>query len=105
MHIVLTDEIKTYLKSLTRPGELAQAYRYFERQQELAYRLKGPVSKPLRDGINEIRPGPHRFLFFYHGRQIIIVHAFRKKSRATPAREIDQAIKKRALCLNEEETK
>lgn len=86
-----------YIKGLSNTTEKAQISQYLDRQQELGHRLKEPVSKPLRDRINEIRPGSHRFLFFYHKGKIVIVHAFRKKTRETPDYEIKAAIRKRAL--------
>ena len=95
MELLLTDEVKRYISALSSAVEKHQIDRYFERQRGLAYRLKEPVSKTLRDGIHEIRPGPHRFLFFYRGQNIVIVHAFRKKKQRTPKGEIDAAIRKR----------
>ena len=95
------DEIEDYIKGLSRISEREQIYQYFERQKELSHRLKEPVSKALHDGINEIRPGPHRFLFFYQAHQIIVVHAFRKKTRATPLREIEAAVKRKGRYLTE----
>jgi phage-related protein len=95
MKLFLTDEIKGYIAALSSVGEKHQIGQYFERQRELAYRLKKPVSNSLRDGIHEIRPGPHRFLFFYRKQAIVVVHAFRKKTNKTPEGEINAAIRKR----------
>ncbi len=95
MDIILSDEVKAYIRDLSSITEKAQIAQYIDRQEELAFRLKEPVSKSLRDGINEIRPGPHRLLFFYYKRQIVIIHAFRKKSQETPDYEIEAAIRKR----------
>ena len=99
MELILVDEVKKYIKELSSSGEIAQIYQYFERQQELSHRIKEPVSKHLQHNINEIRPGPHRFLFFYHEHHMVIVHAFRKKSRKTPEGEIEAAVRKRELYL------
>ena len=99
MELILIDEVKTYIKELSSSTETAQIYQYFERQQELSHRIKEPVSKRLQHNINEIRPGPHRFLFFFHEHQIVVVHAFRKKSRRTPEGEIEAAVRKRELHL------
>jgi phage-related protein len=44
------------------------------------------------DNLWELRPKPNRLLYFAHtGRQFIILHAFRKKSKKTPRREIQTA--------------
>jgi phage-related protein len=93
--ILLSDEVKAYIKALSSNTEKAQIAQYFDRQEELGHRLKEPVSKSLGEGINEIRPGPHRFLFFYHKGSIFVVHAFRKKTQHTPDHEIKVAIRKK----------
>ncbi len=95
MDIILTDEVKKYIKALSSTTEQAQIYQYLERQEELGHRLKEPVSKPLEHGINEMRPGPHRFLFFYERGQIIVIHVFRKKTQKIPDYELKTAIRKR----------
>ena len=95
MDILLSDEVKAYIQGLSSVSEKAQIYQYLERQAELGHRLKAPVSKPLREGINELRPGPHRLLFFYHKGQIVMVHAFRKKTQVTPSHEIGAAVRKK----------
>ena len=99
MELILVDEVKKYIKELSSSGEMAQIYQYFERQQELSYRIKEPVSKRLQHNLNEIRPGPHRFLFFYHEHQMVVIHVFRKKSRRTPEGEIEAAMRKMELYL------
>ena len=102
MDIILTDEVKEYIKGLSSVLEKAQIYQYLERQEALGHRLKEPVSKSLREGINEIRPGSHRLLFFYYKGQIIIVHAFRKKTQRTPSYEIKAAVRKRGGWVSHE---
>ncbi len=102
MDITLTNEVKGYIQNLSSIAEKAQIYQYLERQAELGHRLKEPVSKSLREGINEIRPGPHRLLFFYHKGQMIIVHAFRKKTQKTPNREIEAGVRKKEEWIRHE---
>lgn len=96
MEILLSNEVQSYITGLTSQTEKAQISQYLDRQEELAHRLKEPVSKSLRGGINEIRPGPHRLLFFYDNGRIIIIHAFRKKTQQTPEYELKAAIRKRS---------
>ncbi len=91
----MADEVEAYIQGLSSVSEKAQIYQYLERQTELGYRLKAPVSKPLREGINELRPGPHRLLFFYHKGRIVMVHVFRKKTQVTPNHEIEAAVRKK----------
>ena len=96
----MVKEVQEYIRGLSRQAEREQIDRYLARQMELGHRLVLPVSRPLRDGIHEIRPGPHRLLFFYKEGRIQIVHAFRKKTRETPDWEIKAALKRRELFLN-----
>ena len=97
MEIIFSDEVKAYIKGLSNMTEKAQVAQYLNRQEALGHRIKEPVSKHLRDGINELRPGPHRLLFFYQKGQIVMVHVFRKKTRKTPSREVKTAIHKRSV--------
>lgn len=55
-------------------------------------RLGEKITKHLEDDIWELRPGDSRVLFFYHKADTyVLLHAFRKKSRKTPRREIEKA--------------
>ncbi len=93
--IILSEDVRKYIRELSSIAEKAQISRYIDRQEELGHRLKEPVSKHLRDGIHEIRPGPHRVLFFFDKSRIVLIHAFRKKTRETPTCEIEAAIRKK----------
>lgn len=54
--------------------------------------LPKELAKKVTDNIWELRPLDHRiFYFFWKNRQCVILHAFRKKSRKTPLREIRRA--------------
>lgn len=97
MDILLDRDVELYIKGLSSSTERAQISQYLDRQGELGHHLKEPVSKALKDGVNEIRPGPHRLLFFFDAGKIIVVHVFRKKTQKTPDREIKAAVRKREL--------
>ncbi len=101
MTLKIIEEVLEYIRGLSSLAEREQIAKYLERQRELGHRLVKPVSKSLREGIHEIRPGPHRLLFFYATGMIVIVHAFRKKTRKTPGHEIDKAINKRRIWQHE----
>lgn len=59
---------------------------------------KEPVSKPLRDGIFELRAKTARFLYYFEpGKKIIVVVAFIKDQNKVPAEHIDRAIKIREI--------
>ena len=57
-----------------------------------------PFSKPLRDGIFELRTQYHDGIsrvcyFFVYNKKIILTHGFIKKTEKTPNSEINKAIK------------
>ncbi len=95
MEINVSEHVEEYIKRLSNTAEKNQIDAYMHRQAELGHMLKRPVSAALRDGINEIRPGAIRILFFYFKGEIVLIHAFRKNSREVPAREIEAAIRLR----------
>ena len=58
-----------------------------------------PLVKHLRDGVFEIRVNlvstTARVLFFRAADRLILVHAFTKKARTTPASDLDLALKRK----------
>lgn len=63
--------------------------------------LREPFSKPLGDGIFEVRAKQgsdiSRVLYFFVvGRKVILTNGFVKKTQKTPLREIDRAKRYRA---------
>ena len=66
--------------------------------------LREPYSKPLGDGIFEIRAKQgnnitRTLYFFYDGKQIILTNGFVKKTQKTPSAENQRAKKYRAEYL------
>ena len=66
--------------------------------------LREPYSKPIGDGIFELRAKQGSNItrvlyFFFMGRKIIVTNGFTKKTQKTPACEIDTAKKYRAEYL------
>lgn len=71
-------------------------------------RLREPYSKPLGDGIFELRTQASgnitRVLyFFYVGHRIVVTHGFIKKTMKTPLQEIERAKAYRKIFLEREE--
>ena len=71
--------------------------------------LREPFSKPLGDGLFEVRAKQgsdiSRVLYFFVvGRKVILTNGFVKKTQKTPPREIDRAKRYRAdyQCKKEE---
>jgi phage-related protein len=69
------------------------------RLEELGHQLRRPEADYLRDEIYELRAsyqGIHyRMLYFFHGREVIIVSHGLVKEGAVPPREIDVAMKRK----------
>lgn len=84
-----------YLASL-KPDDAARMQEKLKLLQELGNELKAPHSKPLRDGILELRTQNrgrwHRVLYFFVvGQTVVLTHGFTKKTNKTPDKEIDKA--------------
>lgn len=71
--------------------------------EDIAYvQYRWPIGKPrvhhLRNGIWEIRTTLDnriaRVLFAVHGEEIVLLHGFIKKTRATPAEELELAARR-----------
>jgi phage-related protein len=86
-------------------GILADYARLVELLMEHGPSLKLPHSRSLGEGLFELRPhgkeGIGRALYcFVGGRQITIVHAFIKKTQATPPKDLKLARKRVKELLN-----
>jgi phage-related protein len=61
--------------------------------------LRRPIADYLRDGIYELRIGlrgsNYRLLYFFHGREIVVVSHGLIKERIVPSKEIAVAIRRR----------
>jgi phage-related protein len=71
--------------------------------------LRRPVADILRDGIYELRAThqrvQYRLLYFFHGRNIAIVaHAIVKEGAEVPDIDIDRAIERKQLFINDPDT-
>ena len=76
-----------------------------EQLQKHGNSLGRPIVGYLEDGICELRwqveRNEYRLLFFFSGRQIIVVtHGFSKKAKKVPRAEIEMARKMRAEWLS-----
>ncbi len=70
-------------------ADRAKIDRCLELLAELGTRIQAPHAKHLEDALWELRPTPHRLIYFAHtGRVFVILHAFTKKTQKTPRREI-----------------
>lgn len=68
--------------------------------KDRGHEIGPPVSKPLRDGIHELRVKGenrnYRMLYFFHGRMAVVVsHGIVKKTQKVPPQEIEKAIERK----------
>lgn len=83
----------------------AKMLRTIQMLKALGYELREPYSKPLGDGIFELRAqvgnNISRVLYFFIvGQRVILTNGFIKKTKKTPEREIELAKKYRSDYLN-----
>ena len=69
--------------------------------QEKGNAIRMPFSKPLRNGIFELRIQAASdisriFYFFYDGKRIVLTNGFIKKTQQTPVAEIEKALRYKA---------
>lgn len=71
---------------------------YLARLQSEGHELRRPIADYLRDGIHELRPslgGVHyRILYFFHGKDVVVVSHGMTKEQKVPAAEIERAVKR-----------
>ncbi len=97
---------KDFLLSLDEKMKV-KAFGIVELLQEYGNQLREPYSKPLEDGIFELRIKVGNnitrvFYFFYYEKRIILTNGFVKKSQKTPEIEKLLAKKYREDFLNRE---
>lgn len=90
--------IANWIKELDRVSSkesrsmLKKVYFQIERLENEGPEVGEPIAKRIDEVIWELRPIPNRIFFgFMKGKQIVLLHHFRKKSQKTPRHEIEQA--------------
>ena len=84
-------------------NDIPKVKRFMDRLEKIGYSAERPLVGNLGDGIYELRiqgcrHGDYRvFYFFFERNTIVMTHAFLKKDRKTPPREIARAQEYRRL--------
>lgn len=93
-----------YLESLSRRAQ-TRTLLLLELLQREGYRLRRPQADFLEDGIYELRVDEgnihHRFLYFFHGQNVVILTHGLRKERQVPPREIERAKSLRTVYLSD----
>lgn len=81
----------------------AKGFVRIERLAQLGHELRRPESDYLRDGIYELRwrvgSVNYRVLYFFHGREaVVLAHGVTKEGRV-PDKDIDLAVTRKAVYL------
>lgn len=78
-----------------------------ERLSELGHELRRPEADNLRDGIYELRwkmgHVNYRLLYFFHGREAVVLAQGLTKENKVPGRDIDMAVARKAAYLKDPE--
>lgn len=73
--------------------------------QEQGYELRRPAADYLRDGIRELRARhgtvQYRILYVFHENKAVLLSALVKKSAAVPEMEIERAIRRSKVFIND----
>lgn len=84
--------VKEFLDDLSR-GAKAKVYAALEMLAQDGSNLRMPKSRSLGEGLHELRiphpEGPFRIIYcFLPGRQVLLLHAFVKRSEQTPPQDL-----------------
>ena len=86
---------RAYAKGLVR----------IERLGELGHELRRPEAEYLRDGIYELRwrmgRVNYRLLYFFHGREAVVLAQGLTKEDKVPSRDIDLAVERKVAYLKD----
>ncbi|EKD84532.1 MAG: hypothetical protein ACD_38C00206G0006 [uncultured bacterium] len=91
---ILTDvRIKEFIDSLDsgRKARIDRVYSLFERYGRF---LPGKYLKKLTSDVWELRPGDIRLFLGMKGNTAYIVHGIYKKTKKTPKKDLDLAVKR-----------
>ena len=81
---------------------------WLERLRDGGHELRRPDADYLRDGIYELRIGlrgvNYRILYFFHGREAVVVSHGLVKERIVPPKEIDRAVRRMNEFLRDPDT-
>ncbi len=80
---------------------VAKCQEKIDRLKECGHELRRPEADFLRDGIHELRiqrqQVNYRMLYFFHGREAVVISHGLVKERKVPAGEINAAIRRKEL--------
>ena len=95
--VPVLEYLATVGKKDRRP--LVKCWTRLDALRELGHELRRPVADYLRDGIYELRIQAgrvqHRLLYFFHGKDVVILVHGLTKERQVPNLEIERAVERK----------
>jgi phage-related protein len=83
----------------------AKCLYYMRLLAAFGHELRRPVAHSLREGIYELRPShqgvPYRILYFFNGREVVVLSHGITKGGKVPDEEIRRALQRRQLVLED----
>jgi len=80
------------------PKALDKCRAWLKRLRDYGHELRRPEADYLRDGVYELRIGlrgrNYRILYFFSGREVVVVSHGLVKERVVPPKEIDMAVRR-----------
>jgi phage-related protein len=97
------EPVADFIDSLPIPGQ-AKVLRLIDLLADYGVLLKEPYTRQIKSKLRELRitdrSGEIRILYFgISQRRIILLHAFNKRTRKTPGKEIEIAEKRMSDCI------
>lgn len=87
--------VKEYIDNLPL-DEQAKVFAYIQELRLQGHNLRRPLADYVKDGIYELRPKANRlFYFFFLKKNIVIVHAIKKKTNKIPENDIEISLKRK----------
>ncbi len=97
MNIIYLPKAHIFIEGLDVPFD-ARVNKMLDLLKSRGYELRMPFSKPIEDGIFELRvvgATQIRLLYFFHKGEAVVVHTFFKKTERLSRRDIEYALRVR----------
>lgn len=82
-------------------AERAKVFAFLDHLAQVGPKMRRPMADYMGDktGLYELRPGRHRVIYFYFERDnIILLHAFLKKTDKIPKKDLEIALFRKEIC-------
>lgn len=94
------EPVREYIKDLVLEDK-AKVFAFLKHLSEYGPQVRRPMADYMgnKTGLYELRPGRHRVIYFYMERKnIILLHAFFKKTDKIPESDIETALWRKEIC-------